>query len=155
MNIRIYTDGSVDRNPGRGGYAAIIHGEPSGERIVRGGFVLTTNNRMEILAAVAALESLSAPTGVEIVTDSRYLIDGCQWARGWRARGWRLGSRKHGPVKNVDLWTRLLAECERHAVAWVWVRGHAGHPQNERCDGLAAMAARTATAVDIGYGTDS
>lgn len=147
-----YTDGACSGNPGPGGWAAILVAR-EGERVLRarelsGGEALTTNNRMELRAAIAALEALERPSTITLVTDSAYLRDGItRWIHGWKANGWRTADRK--PVKNEDLWRRLDTAAARHRIAWDWVKGHAGHPENERADALAraAMAPfRTGTA---------
>lgn len=135
-----YTDGACSGNPGPGGWGALLVAR-DGDRVVRerplsGGEALTTNNRMELTAAIAALEALAGPTSLTIVTDSSYLRDGVtRWIHGWKANGWRTSDRK--PVKNEDLWRRLDAAAGRHRVQWGWVKGHAGHPENERADALA------------------
>ncbi len=139
--VTIYTDGGCLENPGPGGYGAII---VEGNRRIElsGGFRLTTNNRMELTACIAALKTLNAPSTVILHSDSRYVVNGIGkgWARRWRANNWM--RTKSEAAENSDLWEELLALCERHRVAFVWVRGHAGHPENERCDELAATAAR-------------
>lgn len=138
--VTIFSDGACHGNPGPGGYGVILdHG---GTRLEKSaGYRLTTNNRMELLGVITGLESLTEPCDVLIVTDSTYVIHGIDrgWAVGWRSRGWRNANKQ--PTKNVDLWQRLLDLCERHDVRWEWVRGHAGHPENERCDEMANAAA--------------
>jgi len=136
--VLIYTDGACSGNPGPGGWGAIlIFGEH--ERELCGGEPLTTNNRMEIMAAIEGLEALKRPCSVDLHTDSQYLRQGItQWIAGWKARGWRTADKK--PVKNEDLWKRLDLARARHDVRWHWVKGHAGHPLNERADGLARSA---------------
>jgi len=136
--VLIYTDGACSGNPGPGGWGAIlIFGEH--ERELCGGEPLTTNNRMEIMAAIEGLEALKRPCSVDLHTDSQYLRQGItQWIAGWKARGWRTADNK--PVKNEDLWKRLDLARARHDVRWHWVKGHAGHPLNERADGLARSA---------------
>ena len=131
----IYTDGACSGNPGPGGWGAIlISGDH--EREMCGGEPDTTNNRMELMAAIQALEALKRPCTVELHTDSQYLRQGItEWLPGWKARGWRTASK--APVKNDDLWKRLDLARQRHTVDWRWVKGHAGHPLNERADGLA------------------
>jgi len=133
--VVIYTDGACSGNPGPGGWGAIlISGEH--ERELWGGDGATTNNRMEIMAAIQALEALKRPCKVELHTDSQYLRTGIsEWLAGWKARGWRTASKS--PVKNEDLWRRLDEARQRHDVDWRWVKGHAGHELNERADGLA------------------
>jgi ribonuclease HI len=133
--VIIHTDGACSGNPGPGGWGAIIR---DGDKIteMKGGEVATTNNRMELLAAISALEALPGGTPAELHTDSQYLRDGItQWMHNWKKNGWRTSDKK--PVKNVDLWKRLEAAAERHQVAWHWVRGHVGHDDNERADELA------------------
>jgi ribonuclease HI len=133
--VVIHTDGACSGNPGPGGWGAIIR---DGERVteMKGGEAATTNNRMELLAAISALESLPDATPAELHTDSQYLRDGItQWLPGWKKNGWRTSDKK--PVKNVDLWQRLEAAAARHHVSWHWVRGHIGHDENERADALA------------------
>jgi ribonuclease HI len=133
--VEIFTDGACSGNPGPGGWGAILryHGV---ERELSGGEAPTTNNRMEMTAAIAALEALTRPCRVDLYTDSRYLCDGVtQWLPQWKARGWRTADKK--PVKNVDLWQRLEQAIAPHQVDWHWVKGHAGHPENERADALA------------------
>ena len=136
--VVIYTDGACSGNPGPGGWGAILmSGEH--EREIWGGEAATTNNRMELMAAISALEALKRPCRVDIHTDSQYLRDGIMlWIAKWKRNGWRTSNKK--PVKNVDLWQRLdTALCE-HEVHWHWVRGHAGHAMNERADALARQA---------------
>jgi ribonuclease HI len=133
--VVIHTDGACSGNPGPGGWGAIIR---DGDKVteIKGGEAATTNNRMELLAAISALESLPDNTPAELHTDSQYLRDGItQWLHNWKKNGWRTSDKK--PVKNVDLWKRLEAAAERHQVAWHWVRGHVGHDENERADELA------------------
>jgi ribonuclease HI len=150
-SVTIYSDGACLGNPGPGGYGVIL--DHNGTRIEKSaGYRLTTNNRMELLGVITGLESLKAPSNALVVTDSVYVINGIEkgWAIGWRARGWRTAGRT--PAKNVDLWKRLLDLCEQHTVAWEWVKGHNGHPENERCDELAnAAAAGSQLLVDDGY----
>jgi ribonuclease HI len=141
--VEIYTDGACSGNPGPGGWAAILrHG--GREKELSGGENPTTNNRMELLAAIAALDALKRPSVVELHTDSQYVKNGItQWIHGWKRNGWRTADRK--PVKNEDLWKRLDAAVARHKVEWRWVRGHAGHDLNERADALARAAIRAVT----------
>ena len=145
--VDIFSDGACSGNPGPGGWGAVLRFRER-ERELSGFEAATTNNRMEMIAAIAALEALKRPCSVRIHTDSRYLHDGVtRWLADWKRRGWRTADKK--PVKNVDLWQRLEAALAPHRVDWVWVRGHAGHPENERADALArgAIAAnRTAEA---------
>jgi ribonuclease HI len=135
-----YTDGACSGNPGPGGWGAVLVAR-DGERVLRerelmGGEALTTNNRMELMAAIAALEALERPAAITLVTDSAYLRDGVtRWIHGWKANGWLTAAKK--PVKNEDLWRRLDAAAAPHWVTWDWVKGHAGHPENERADALA------------------
>jgi ribonuclease HI len=135
-----YTDGACSGNPGPGGWGALLIAR-DGDAVVKtrelcGGAADTTNNRMELLAAITALETLERATALTIVTDSSYVKDGItKWIHGWKARGWKTAAKK--PVKNEDLWRRLEAATERHDVAWEWVKGHAGHPENEKADELA------------------
>jgi ribonuclease HI len=133
--ISIYTDGACSGNPGPGGWGAILKWAGH-ETELKGGDPHTTNNRMELMAAIAALEALKRPCTVDLHTDSQYLRNGIMtWINGWKRNGWRTADKK--PVKNVDLWKRLEAAAERHQVSWHWVRGHVGHDENERADELA------------------
>jgi ribonuclease HI len=136
--VEVFTDGGCRGNPGPGGWGAVLlFGEH--ERELKGGEDATTNNRMELLAAISALEALSESCRVVLTTDSTYVKDGItKWIRNWKANGWRTAAKK--PVKNQDLWQKLDAECARHQVEWCWVKGHAGHPGNERADSLANTA---------------
>ena len=133
--VTIYTDGACSGNPGPGGWGVVlIYGEH--ERDLWGGERQTTNNRMELTAAIRALEALTRPCKVELHTDSQYVRQGItEWMPGWKARGWKTADKK--PVKNDDLWRELDAARQRHEVSWRWVKGHAGHPLNERADALA------------------
>jgi ribonuclease HI len=147
----IFTDGACLGNPGPGGYGVILRYK-SHEKELSGGFRRTTNNRMEIYAAIAGLEALTEPCKVTLYTDSQYLVNSIEkgWVARWRANGWR--RKGNEPALNADLWERLLALCERHQVQFVWIRGHAGHPENERCDALAVAAAqRPDLPPDVGY----
>lgn len=149
--ITVYTDGACIGNPGPGGYAAILISGSKRKEIV-GGFHLTTNNRMEILAAVIALEALKWPSRVKVHSDSRYLVDAVMkgWAQRWRDNGWKRNAKEE--AVNADLWERLLIICEKHEVEFVWVQGHAGHPEDERCDLLSVAAAQAdGLPADIGY----
>ncbi|MBE6469333.1 MAG: ribonuclease HI [Coriobacteriaceae bacterium] len=145
MEVEAYTDGAARGNPGPGGYGAVLtYTAPSGKRHtleLSAGFERTTNNRMEILGVVAALEALTRPCEVTVHSDSQYVVKAFndRWVEGWMRRGWKTAGKK--PVKNVDLWKRLLAAKEPHEVRFVWVKGHAGNPLNERCDELATTAA--------------
>jgi len=136
--VVIYTDGACSGNPGPGGWAAILtYGDRCKE--ISGGEPVTTNNRMELMAAIAALEALTRASRVEIHTDSSYLKDGItKWIHGWKRNGWKTAGKK--PVKNAELWQRLDEARERHDIDWHWVRGHAGHAENERADELAREA---------------
>ena len=137
--VEIYTDGACSGNPGPGGYGAILVYRGV-ERELSAGFAETTNNRMELLAVISALELLKEPCEVTLTSDSRYVVDAVEkcWVRDWQRRGWRKADGK--PALNADLWQRLLPLLERHRVTFCWVRGHAGHPYNERCDRLAVEA---------------
>ncbi len=133
--VEVFTDGACRGNPGPGGWGAILRHQQR-EKELYGGEPATTNNRMELTAAIRALEALTERCRVEITTDSVYVKDGItKWLDGWRARGWRTAKNK--PVKNQDLWMRLAELVEGHDVHWHWVKGHAGHPENERADALA------------------
>ena len=149
--ITLYTDGSCLGNPGPGGYAAVLIYKQHRKELAQG-YELTTNNRMELMAAIAGLQSLSEPCQVKQTTDSQYVRQGItQWIHGWKKKGWKTANRE--PVKNVDLWLQLDSEIQRHDVEWFWVKGHSGHPENERCDELARNAALAADShlVDTGY----
>tara|TARA_R110002012_G_scaffold157234_2_gene318349 strand:+ start:657 stop:1118 length:462 start_codon:yes stop_codon:yes gene_type:complete len=138
-HIEIYTDGSCLGNPGPGGYGAVLLFNQHSKELSQG-FVHTTNNRMELLATIEALASLTETCKVDLTTDSQYVKNGInQWIKNWRKNGWRTSDKK--PVKNVDLWKRLDEQVNRHDVKWHWVKGHSGHPMNERCDVLARDAA--------------
>ncbi|MDR1075936.1 MAG: ribonuclease HI [Xanthomonadaceae bacterium] len=133
--IRIHTDGACLGNPGPGGWAALLHYQGR-ERELAGGEAHTTNNRMELMAAIMALEALREPCAVVLRTDSQYVRQGItEWMRGWVRRGWK--NAAGDPVKNRDLWERLQAASQRHRIDWQWVKGHAGDPENERVDTLA------------------
>ncbi len=141
--VEIFTDGACRGNPGPGGWAAILRYRGT-EKELSGGEPQTTNNRMEMTAAIVALETLKRPCRVQLYTDSQYLRDGIrQWLKAWKARNWRTADKK--PVKNVDLWQRLDAAATPHQIEWHWVRGHAGHPENERADALARAAVPAVT----------
>lgn len=144
--VTVYTDGAARGNPeGPGGYGAVLEFVDSRgnlhTREYSGGYKKTTNNRMELMGAIVALEALNRPCQVDLYSDSKYVVDAfnSHWIQGWLKRGWKKADRQ--PVKNVDLWKRLLAAKEPHQVAFHWVKGHDGHPLNERCDQLATEAA--------------
>ena len=147
-HVTIYTDGACSGNPGPGGWGAILaFGDR--EKELKGGEAHTTNNRMELMAAIAALEALTRPCRVDLYTDSQYVRGGITgWIHGWKRNGWRTADKK--PVKNVDLWQQLDAALKRHDVRWHWVKGHAGHAQNERADALAREAIVAVRAGAIG-----
>ncbi|MBQ8787721.1 MAG: ribonuclease HI [Oscillospiraceae bacterium] len=138
MLVEIFTDGACSGNPGPGGYGAILR---VGEHVkeISGGEPNTTNNRMELMGVISALSALKYPCDVVLTTDSKYVVDSVTkgWAKGWKAKGWIKSDKK--PALNVDLWEKLLDLLEVHNVKFVWVKGHAGHPENERCDELAVM----------------
>ncbi len=145
MKVTVYTDGSSRGNPGPGGYGAIlIYVDPAGgehKKELSQGFRKTTNNRMELLAPIVALESLKVPCQVEVHSDSQYVVNAVEkhWIEGWQRKGWKNSQKQ--PVKNRDLWERFIEARDRHDVSFVWVKGHAGHALNERCDELATNAA--------------
>ena len=133
--VEIFTDGACAGNPGPGGWGALLRCRGV-EKEISGGETETTNNRMEMMAAIAALEALTRPAEVALTTDSTYLRDGItSWIHGWKRNGWKTANKK--PVKNQDLWRRLDDALSRHRVEWLWVKGHSGHPENERADQLA------------------
>jgi len=137
--VEIATDGACKGNPGPGGWGALVR-SGAHEKELSGGEAMTTNNRMELTAAIEGLKALTRPCAVTLSTDSRYVMDGLtKWIKGWQRNGWRTADKK--PVKNAELWQALLAAAEPHRIKWVWVKGHAGHPDNERCDRLASDAA--------------
>ena len=137
--VEIFTDGACKGNPGPGGWGAILRSNGK-ERELSGGEALTTNNRMELTAAIEALKALKKPCHVQLYTDSNYVRDGItRWIHGWRRNGWRTADRK--PVKNAELWQALLEATDPHRIDWHWVKGHAGHPENERADALACVEA--------------
>ncbi|MBC3996639.1 ribonuclease HI [Morganella morganii] len=147
--VEIFTDGSCLGNPGPGGYGALLRYKGH-EKALSEGFFLTTNNRMELLAAIVALETLKRPCDIVLTTDSQYVRQGItQWIHNWKRRGWRKADKS--PVVNVDLWQRLDSAITRHQIDWQWVKGHAGHPENERCDELARTAAESPSQDDTGY----
>jgi ribonuclease HI len=138
-HVEIATDGACKGNPGPGGWGVLIR-MGSRERELSGGEKLTTNNRMELMAAIEGLNALKRPCRVTLSTDSRYVMDGLtKWIHGWRKNGWKTADKK--PVKNADLWQMLIDAAAPHRVEWTWVKGHAGHPDNERADKLASDAA--------------
>jgi ribonuclease HI len=138
-SVEIFTDGACKGNPGPGGWGAVIR-SGAHEKEISGGEALTTNNRMELLAAIRALEALNRPCEVALHTDSIYVRDGIsKWIHGWKRNGWKTADRK--PVKNAELWQELLDAAEPHRIDWRWVKGHSGHPENERADRLACDAA--------------
>lgn len=133
--VHLFTDGACSGNPGPGGWGALMRFNGV-EKTLSGGEDATTNNRMELMAAIMGLEAISRPVAVHVHTDSTYVKDGItRWLAQWKRRGWRTADRK--PVKNIDLWRRLEAAAARHETHWHWVRGHDGHPENERADALA------------------
>jgi ribonuclease HI len=147
-HVTIYTDGACSGNPGPGGWGAILM-SGSHRKELKGGELLTTNNRMELMAAISALEALKRPSIVDLHTDSQYLRNGIMaWINQWKRNGWRTAERK--PVKNDDLWKRLDAALGEHRIRWHWVRGHAGHEHNERADELAREGLAAARAGAIG-----
>lgn len=137
--VHMATDGACKGNPGPGGWGVVIRSGEK-EKLLSGGEKLTTNNRMELTAAIKGLEALKRPCHVILSTDSRYVMDGLtKWLAGWQRNGWRTAARQ--PVKNCDLWQELVAAAAPHRIRWEWVKGHAGHPENERADKLASDAA--------------
>ncbi len=138
-SVELFTDGACKGNPGPGGWGALLRMGPH-EKELSGGEKLTTNNRMELLAAIRGLQALNRPARVVLHTDSMYVRDGItKWIHNWRRNGWRTSDKK--PVKNAELWQELCAAAEPHRIDWKWVKGHAGHPENERVDQLACAAA--------------
>jgi len=148
--VEIYTDGSCLGNPGPGGYGAILIYKGHIKELSQG-YTLTTNNRMELLAAIVGLEALTKPCAVSLTTDSQYVKQGIEsWLQGWKKRNWQTSNKT--PVKNIDLWQRLDHVNSQHNVSWYWVKGHTGHEQNERCDDLARNAAQSKQLLeDLGY----
>jgi ribonuclease HI len=137
--VEIFTDGACKGNPGPGGWGAILRSGGK-ERELSGGEAPSTNNRMELMAAIEALKALTKPCRVQLWTDSNYVRDGItKWIHGWRRNGWKTADKK--PVKNAELWQALLDATEPHRIEWHWVKGHAGHPENERADALACAEA--------------
>ena len=138
-DVEIFTDGACKGNPGPGGWGAVIR-SGAREKEISGGEPITTNNRMELLAAIRGLEALNRPCRVNLYTDSNYVRDGItKWVHGWKRNGWKTADRK--PVKNAELWQALVDAASTHQVEWHWVKGHSGHPENERADRLACDAA--------------
>jgi ribonuclease HI len=139
--VEIYTDGACSGNPGPGGWGALLR-FGGVEKELSGGEAHTTNNRMELMAAIAALEALKKPARVKLYTDSIYVKDGIsRWLKGWKAKGWLTADKK--PVKNKELWQQLDAATQIHQIEWLWVKGHSGHPENDRVDQLARDAIKT------------
>ncbi len=137
--VTIYTDGACLGNPGRGGWAALLI-SGANEKEISGCEAHTTNNRMELMAAIVALQQLKKPCNVTLYTDSTYVMKGMsEWVTGWMKKGWKTADKK--PVKNADLWQQLVEAASRHSVQWKWVKAHNGHPENERVDALARSAA--------------
>jgi len=137
--VEIATDGACKGNPGRGGWGVLLRTGAT-EKELSGGEPHTTNNRMELMAAIQGLKALKKPCRVKLSTDSRYVMDGLtKWIKGWQKNGWKTADKK--PVKNADLWLELLDAAKPHRIEWLWVKGHAGHPDNERADTLASDAA--------------
>lgn len=136
--VTVYTDGACSGNPGPGGFCAILEYQGK-EKVLSGGEKETTNNRMELLAVITALEALKEPCRVKVVSDSKYVVDAIEkgWLSSWQAKGWKKADRK--PVLNVELWQRLVPLLYSHEVSFTWIRGHAGHPYNERCDAVAVQ----------------
>ena len=149
--VTLYTDGACSGNPGPGGWGAILRYKGQ-EKELSGGEPMTTNNRMELMAVIVALEALNRPCEVEVHSDSQYVVNAFNkhWIDGWKKRGWKTANKQ--PVKNRDLWERLLAAKSKHKVEFIWVKGHAGHELNERCDELATTAADGANLdIDTGF----
>lgn len=156
LHVDIFTDGAARGNPGPGGYGAVMRFVDRNGRVhekeLSGGFERTTNNRMELLGVIVALEALKTPCDITLYSDSQYVVNAFNqhWVDGWLKRGWKNAQKQ--PVKNVDLWKRLLEAKKPHTMEFVWVKGHAGHPENERCDELATAAADgEGRAVDEGF----
>ncbi|PQQ41048.1 ribonuclease HI [Photorhabdus luminescens] len=147
--VEIFTDGSCLGNPGPGGYGVLLRYQQH-EKTLSEGFYRTTNNRMELMAAIIGLETLTRPCKIVLTTDSQYVRQGItQWIHNWKKRGWRKADKS--PVSNVDLWQRLDQAISRHDIDWQWVKGHSGHNENEHCDELARTAANSPTETDTGY----
>ncbi len=156
MRVEIFTDGAARGNPGPGGYGTVLRFvDKQGtrhEKELSQGYTCTTNNRMELMAVIAGFEALKRPCDVVLQSDSKYVVDAFNqhWVEGWLRRGWKNSQKQ--PVKNIDLWKRLLSAKDGHKVEFVWVKGHAGHPENERCDELATAAADgEGLIVDVGF----
>ena len=154
--VEIYTDGACSGNPGKGGYGVVIrYKKNNGEYVskeISEGFITTTNNRMEVLSAIVALNALKKPCKVKLYSDSKYLVDAIEkkWLDNWQAKNWKTSNKK--PVKNIDLWEKLLLAMKPHEIDWIWVKGHAGHEFNERCDQLGVAAYNSDNLkVDDGY----
>ncbi len=150
--VDIYTDGACSGNPGSGGYGTILrYKDATGnyhEKELTAGFKDTTNNRMELMAVIVGLEALKKPCKIKIYSDSKYIIDAFEqkWIDNWQRNNWKSANKK--PVKNVDLWTRLLAAMEKHEIELIWIKGHAGHEFNERCDRLAVASSKSDNLLD-------
>lgn len=141
-DVEIYTDGACSGNPGAGGWGALLR-YGNIEKELSGGEVITTNNRMELTAVIEALKALKKPCNIVLYTDSRYVMDGVnEWLPNWKLNGWRTANKKT-PVKNIDLWQSLESLIENHKIKWIWVKGHNGHPENERVDKLARDQAKS------------
>lgn len=151
--VQLYTDGSCLGNPGPGGYGIVMSFNQHRKELSQG-YQLTTNNRMELLATIVGLQQLKEPCDVVLTTDSQYVKNGInQWIHNWKRNGWKTAAKK--PVKNVDLWQLLDEVITKHNVDWRWVKGHSGHPENERCDDLARQAAESNELLpDTGYSAD-
>lgn len=153
INIEIYTDGACSGNPGPGGYGTIlVYKDTNGykhEKELSEGFKCVTNNQMELLAVIVGLEALKKPCSINLYSDSKYVVDAFNnnWIDGWIKKGWKTANKS--PVKNVDLWKRLLNAKEKHSVKFIWVKGHAGHEYNERCDTLAVTAYKQSQLKDL------
>ncbi|EPE37284.1 ribonuclease H [Candidatus Photodesmus katoptron] len=147
--VQIFTDGSCLGNPGPGGYGIILRYKNL-EKIVKKGYILTTNNRMEILAVIVALQNLKESCSIVLTTDSKYVRQGItQWIHNWKKSNWKTVNKK--PIKNLDLWKRLDQVVLLHQIQWCWVKSHSGHKENQRCDRLAYLSAKNPTEEDIGY----
>lgn len=148
-HVEIATDGACKGNPGPGGWGVVLRAGKT-EKELSGGEALTTNNRMEMTAAIQGLNALKRPARVTLSTDSRYVMDGLtKWIAGWQRNGWKTADKK--PVKNADLWQELIAAAKPHRIQWIWVKGHAGHPDNERADRLASDAALANRKCKLGH----